>query len=302
MVSERVFDFVDPEEGAYGQERPSTSPASAHVQFGNQSTWSSLGSSGAVIKEEQEPGLYDYPRGQSTMQYAEPYAYPSSQHASPPSHGPIRRGSVPHVVYASSPPNAYSYSDPMVKHERGMPADSGYAAFDTYGQSTGGNMSQSGQYQPFTQQMGSYPPSEYTGPSSSQRERSRSDSHYAPYHQSPIRYTPSGYPSAPPSAQAMTFSPQSPPSAGFAHMDQYRPSPTHTQTHMSPQQQHMSPPPTHLPSQHMGQQQQYATYEYGYPGGYAGAEQSGLRLNLADQHHQMSEDRETQYRQYGNQY
>ncbi|KAG8742760.1 hypothetical protein FRC10_000927 [Ceratobasidium sp. 414] len=307
MVSERVFDFVDPEDGAYGQERQPTSPT---MQFTNQTAWTSLASSGAAIKEEQQPGLYDYPRSQSTtIQYAEPYAYPSSQHAapasSPPTHGvsQMRRGSVPHGSgYAGSLPNTYSYPDTMVKHERGMTGDSGYASFDSYGRSTGPDMSQSNQYQPFTQ-MASYPTSEYTGPSASQRERSRSDSHYAPYHQSQIRYTP-GYTSAPSTAQAMAFSPQSLPSAGFApqHLDQYHPSPTHTQTHMSPQQQHMSPP--QMSSQQMGQQQQYATYDYGYPG-YGGADQSGLRLNLAGQHqhqHPMSDDRETQYREYGNQY
>ncbi|KAG9091428.1 hypothetical protein FRC06_000574 [Ceratobasidium sp. 370] len=311
MVSERVFDFVDSEDGAYGQERQPTSPA--HVQFGNQTAWSSLGSSGAVIKEEQQPGLYDYQRSQSTTmgQYTEPYAYPASQHAaasSPPTHGvsQMRRGSIPHVSgYASSPSNMYSYPDTMVKHERGMTGDSGYASFDSYGQSTGGNMSQPSQYQQFAQQMGSYPTSEYTGPSSSQRERSRSDSHYAPYHQAQMRYPSptTGYASAPPSAQAMAFSPQSLPSAGFApqhHIDQYQRSPTHTQAHMSPQQQQMSPPQT-MSTQQMGQQQQYATYDYGYPG-YGGADQPGLRLNLAGQHqHQMSDDRE-QYRQYGDQY
>ncbi|KAG9118410.1 hypothetical protein FRC07_007090 [Ceratobasidium sp. 392] len=152
----------------------------------------------------------------------------------------------------------------------------------------------------------------------SQRERSRSDSQYLPYQQShagtPMRYNTvsSGYVSAPTTAQAMTFSSQSPPSAGFApqhHVDQYHQSPTHTQTHMSPQQQHMSPPRTHMSSQQMGQQQQqYATYDYGYAGYNSGAgDQSSLRLNLAGQHqnqhpHHMSDDREAQYRQYSNQY
>ncbi|KAG8684353.1 hypothetical protein FRC09_015441, partial [Ceratobasidium sp. 395] len=81
-TSMAVFDLGEAEGGAYVQERQPTSPSSSHIQFANQGTWNSLGSSGAVIKEEHQPGLYDYQRSQSTtvVQYEEPYPYSSPQH------------------------------------------------------------------------------------------------------------------------------------------------------------------------------------------------------------------------------
>ncbi|QRV89273.1 DNA-binding domain of Mlu1-box-binding protein MBP1 [Ceratobasidium sp. AG-Ba] len=325
---ERVFDMGESDGTTYRQERQHTSPAGSPVQFANQGTWASLGSSGAAIKEEHQPGLYDYPRSPppKPVQYAEPYAYPPTQHApltsSNAAHGvnSLRRGSVPYVSgYVASPSsNTFHYQDSNVKHERAATGDSGYASYDSYGPSPGTNMSQPSPYQQYSQQMGSYPTPEYPAANTSQRERSRSDSQYIPYPQTQtapqMRYNSSaqGYTSAPPTAQAMTFSPQAQVNMGFGsghHVDQYHSPPTHTQTHMSPQPHHMSPPQSHLSNQHMGQQQQqpYGTYdEYSNYQGYTGAEQSGLRLNLAGQqpqsHHQIPTDRQSQYHPYEGQY